>query len=297
MSIPFIIIIVAVLLSAGLVMYLLKQKWSKEIQAEKDRNKELEASAASLKQSLLIVPEEKERFETEKKKLEEKNRKLFQMSETVYKEKKRVDEDLEKLLTDKNKLEEEKKKKKLWQQSLAIHKEKERIDVIKRDIEQKHKDIMDSISYAKRIQEAILTSVDYMNNTLAGYFVLFKPRDVVSGDFYWVYKTKDNEVIAAVADCTGHGVPGAFMSMIGIALLNELVIEKNISSVNEILDGMRVRIIQSLKQTGMSGESRDGMDICLVKFDWKNRKLHYAGANNPLWILRQIPENERTAGE
>ena len=229
-------------------------------------------------------------LEAEMKKVEEKNRKIWQMSEKVYKEKRRVDKENEELLVGKEKLEEERRKfkeknKKLWVQATSIHKEKTRIDVLKREIERKHQDITDSIRYAKLIQDAILTPQEHLQTALPDHFILYKPRDIVSGDFYWIHQMEGNKVVFTAADCTGHGVPGAFMSMIGNAYLNEIVIEKRIDKPSEILFMMRKEIIRSLKQKAVG--QKDGMDMALCVWDKNSNKLEYAGANNPLWIVKK----------
>jgi serine phosphatase RsbU (regulator of sigma subunit) len=157
------------------------------------------------------------------------------------------------------------------------------------EIEEKNKNILDSINYAKRIQQAILPSNEEIKTILPDSFVLYKPKDIVSGDFYWVAK-KENKIVVAAVDCTGHGIPGAFMSMIGNTLLNAIVNEKNITAPHEILFHLREGIIKSLKQTGIEGENQDGMDISIYSLN--NLKLEYSGANNPLWIFNnnQIKE-------
>ncbi len=160
-------------------------------------------------------------------------------------------------------------------------------------IQRKNKAIKDSIVYAKRIQEAILPTKEFIKEALPDSFILFKPRDIVSGDFYWYSSLKGKSIIAAV-DCTGHGVPGAFMSMIGNSLLNEIVYEKGLLKPSAILDNMKTGIIKSLKQKGERGESRDGMDIAICAFDHKTGMLEYAGAYNPLYIIRAIdPANKK----
>jgi len=150
-------------------------------------------------------------------------------------------------------------------------------------IEHKSKEIRDSITYAKRIQEAILPPQIEVANTLPKSFILYKPKDIVSGDFYWFYKTNQLALIAA-ADCTGHGVPGALMSMIGVETLNEAV--KQTQNPSEILSIINRTIKAALRQSGESDTTRDGMDIALVKIDLATRELEYAGANRPLWIVR-----------
>lgn len=166
-------------------------------------------------------------------------------------------------------------------------------------IEEKNKDIVDSINYAKRIQHALLTTDEYLKDSLGDYFVLYKPRDVVSGDFYWCYNTR-NKVIFTVADCTGHGVPGAFMSMIGISLLNEIIIENKIDDAAAILNALRTNLLKTLqqKEKGQGAITRDGMDIALCVWDKTKNEIQFAGANNPMYIVRKsghtgIAENNK----
>jgi serine phosphatase RsbU (regulator of sigma subunit) len=157
-------------------------------------------------------------------------------------------------------------------------------------IEEKNKNITDSINYAQRIQKAMLTSDVYLQKQLTDYFILNKPKDIVSGDFYWATKTDDGKLFFFTADCTGHGVPGAFMSLIGVSLLNEIVIEKKTRATNEILNLLREEIIRSLNpdDTGADFEKgvMDGMDGVLCMYDEQKMKLEFSCANNPLWIFR-----------
>ncbi len=155
----------------------------------------------------------------------------------------------------------------------------------KDEIVHKNKEITDSIYYAKRIQDAIMPSSEYIKNMFADSFVLFKPKDIVSGDFYWANLRENNAILAAV-DCTGHGVPGAFMSMMGNDYLNDIIVDSKINEPNEILNRMRSGIIKALKQRGESGESKDGMDMSLVNINKNSLLLEYAGANNPIYIVR-----------
>ena len=153
-------------------------------------------------------------------------------------------------------------------------------------LNQSHKDVTDSINYAKRIQDALMTSSVYMKDILKDSFIIFKPKDVVSGDFYWVHKTLDSTVFFVVADCTGHGVPGAFMSMIGNSLLNEVIIEDKVTEPALILDKLRDLLIKSLKQQGGDENTKEGMDIALCKLDSKKLEIEYAGAFNPMFHIR-----------
>ncbi len=168
-------------------------------------------------------------------------------------------------------------------------------------IEQIHEEITDSIHYAERIQRAILPAEEHVNKAVPEHFILFKPKDIVSGDYYWatVLENKNKnkkdligKLVITAADCTGHGVPGAFMSMLGVSFLNEIVNEKQIDQSNHILNMMRENVITSLQQTGAEGEQKDGMDMALLVIDFENNKVQFSGANNPLYVVRKksLPE-------
>lgn len=175
-----------------------------------------------------------------------------------------------------------------------LRQEKEKVEIINKEvteqkaiIEAKNHDITDSIKYAKNIQEALLPPLQNLHNELKDAFVLYLPKDIVSGDFYWFAKRNNKRFIASV-DCTGHGVPGAFMSIIGNTLLNEIVTEKNITSPAEILNELHLGVKTSLKQSGNSeNERRDGMDIALCSLNEEGTVLEYAGANRPLWFFKK----------
>lgn len=152
-------------------------------------------------------------------------------------------------------------------------------------LETKNIEITDSINYAKRIQDNILTSELYFKNHTNDYFILFKPKDIVSGDFYWALN-HDDKFIVMTADCTGHGVPGAMMSMMGINFLNEIVNEKEISQPSKILNQLRKDIIKALNPEGSIVETKDGMDCCLCSFDFKSMTLTYSNANNAFYVIR-----------
>ena len=152
-------------------------------------------------------------------------------------------------------------------------------------IELQKNEITDSIRYAKRIQNAVFPPEEVIDKLLPEYFILNKPRDIVSGDYYWMAE-KEGKVVVAVADCTGHGVPGAFMSMLGIAFLNEIVNKSTSLQANEILNQLRNQVIRSLHQTGKEDEARDGMEMALCIIDFNTRKAQFAGAFNPLYIVR-----------
>ncbi len=151
------------------------------------------------------------------------------------------------------------------------------------EIEEKNREIVDSINYAKRIQAATLPSLKYFNDLLPNTFVLYQPKDIVAGDFYWLEKVND-WIYFAAADCTGHGVPGALVSVICSNALTKALIEEKITQPCKLLDRTRELVID---QFGRSEEEiKDGMDISLCAFNSKTLELQWAGANNPLWILR-----------
>lgn len=154
-----------------------------------------------------------------------------------------------------------------------------------KELDEINRDITASIRYAKRIQDAILPPDDFVKKHLPNTFVLFKPKDIVSGDFYWMADKGDKVVFTAV-DCTGHGVPGAFMSIVGHNLLDRIVIEQNILSPALILDELNKSISDTLRQSDLEDNTvRDGMDLAICVFDKKDRVLEYAGAYNPLWLV------------
>jgi serine phosphatase RsbU (regulator of sigma subunit) len=152
-----------------------------------------------------------------------------------------------------------------------------------KEIEEKNKDISDSINYSKRIQDASLAPKELRNRIFPDAFILFKPKDIVSGDFYW-FAEKDGKRLIAACDCTGHGVPGALMSMIGNNILNQVVNEKNITVPDEILNLLHIEIRKALKQEE-NNKSQDGMDIALITFN-NETEIEYTGAQRPLWIIK-----------
>jgi serine phosphatase RsbU (regulator of sigma subunit) len=166
---------------------------------------------------------------------------------------------------------------KVWERTVVIKRQKDEIEVQKQEI-------MDSILYAERIQKAVLPSHNIIQKILPENFILFLPRDIVSGDFYWM-TTKDNYSIFAAVDCTGHGVPGAFMSMLGVSFLNGIVNESKQLKANLILKQLRELVKTTLSQS-YDAETKDGMDIALCILNNKTNKLQFAGAFNPLYLIR-----------
>ncbi len=153
----------------------------------------------------------------------------------------------------------------------------------KNQIQETNKKITHSINYASRIQNAILPSIEKIQKELPKSFIFFRPRDIVSGDFYWFAKKNDKIVIAAI-DCTGHGVPGAFMSVIGNDLLQQIVVQKELTDPGEILTEMHINLAKLLEQGGQ--QVRDGMDISLCVINKKKKAIEFAGANNPMLFIQ-----------
>jgi serine phosphatase RsbU (regulator of sigma subunit)/ligand-binding sensor domain-containing protein len=165
-----------------------------------------------------------------------------------------------------------------------IVEQKQEIEYQKEIVERKNRDITDSIRYAKRLQDAILPTNDYISECFREFFVFFRPKDIVSGDFYWVRKM-DNKVYFAVVDCTGHGVPGAFVSIVGNNGLNRSIREYGLTEPSEILDKLNELVEEAFIKEGYS-EVRDGMDLSICCLELDSLTLHYAGANNPIYIIQ-----------
>lgn len=165
-------------------------------------------------------------------------------------------------------------------------KQNEIITYQKHLVEEKHKEIKDSINYAERIQRSFLATTELLNANLKDYFVYFKPKDVVSGDFYWAHQLNNGNFILVTADSTGHGVPGAIMSILNISSL-EKAVEQGLESPAEILNNTRNTIINRLKKDGSPEGGKDGMDCSLININLKQHQLTYAAANNPVWIVRE----------
>jgi len=168
---------------------------------------------------------------------------------------------------------------------LELAKSKELIEEKHEEVVKQKQEITDSINYARSIQRSLIPSESVFNKHFKDSFVFFQPKDIVSGDFYWIYE-KNNMIFYATGDCTGHGVPGGFMTMLGISYLDDIVEVKQVTDPGQILNLMRDKIISTLKQNGNFGESKDGMDVTVCCIDKTTKELTYASANNPLYIVR-----------
>lgn len=169
-----------------------------------------------------------------------------------------------------------------------------------REIERQKENITDSLHYASRIQKALMLPEEELQQILPSHFIMNKPKDIVSGDFYWVSR-KQERLIIAVADCTGHGVPGAFMSILGISFLNEIVNNLDHPRAGEILNELRDQIIKALGQTGQRDETKEGMEMALCVVDYRHQVVEYSGAFRPMYMvsggeLRVIPGDRMPIG-
>lgn len=165
-------------------------------------------------------------------------------------------------------------------------------------IEEKNRQIVDSIHYARRIQKAILPQPTVLDHYLKNYFLIFRPKDIVSGDFFWIYVRPGHttpQVFVAVADCTGHGVPGAFMSMIGTTLLNQIIGDEGILEPAQILNRLHIGVQKILNQNEQDSETQDGMEICLCKIE--GYSVTFAGANRPLYLVNQTETGDHKVEE
>ena len=154
------------------------------------------------------------------------------------------------------------------------------------ELSEKNKEMTDSIRYAQRIQKALMSSKNLLDKNLPEHFVFFNPKDIVSGDFYWASPLHNGQFALVTADSTGHGVPGAFMSLLNISSLNEAVNERGLIDTADILNHARKKIIQSLAEDGTADGGKDGMDCSIAAFNFKNKTMQYSAANNPIWIIR-----------
>ena len=173
-------------------------------------------------------------------------------------------------------------------QNEEIQRQNEEISKNLEEIAVKNKDITDSLTYAGTIQKAMLRDFEKHRTLMSDYFIFYAPKDIVSGDFYWAYKV-DSKFVFTVGDCTGHSVPGAFMSMLGIALLNQIVAQQHILQASQILEQMRIMVKQYLGQTGLdeSEAPKDGMDMALCVWDLDSNNCNFAGAYNPMIMVRR----------
>jgi len=175
--------------------------------------------------------------------------------------------------------------KKVTERTEEVVRQKEEIQEKNKELESLYKQVTDSIHYAKRIQEAILPPQSSFDELLPNSFVLYKPKDIVSGDFYWL-DTKGDSIYIAAVDCTGHGVPGAFMSIVGSNILKDALQNTDLTSPSQIMDKLNEGVAATLHVGLTSKQTKDGMDMTLCKLHYKSLKLEYSAAYNPLYLVR-----------
>ncbi|MFB6258785.1 MAG: SpoIIE family protein phosphatase, partial [Flavobacteriales bacterium] len=180
----------------------------------------------------------------------------------------------------------------------TISQQKEEVEKAHAELSEAHQEITDSIDYAQKIQHALLQNEEYISDHLPEHFLLFKPQAQVSGDFYWA-RQKNGFLYLAAVDCTGHGVPGAFMSMLGVSLLNEIMSSEELLSPGEVLTRLRKRVVRELSGSDPEGGAKDGMDAAMVRIPLGNSssdpnskgdegiQVQFAGAQNPLYVIRK----------
>ncbi|MFB6307609.1 MAG: triple tyrosine motif-containing protein, partial [Flavobacteriales bacterium] len=193
----------------------------------------------------------------------------------------------------------EKEKKEVENQKSIAEKEREKVEVAHENLREKNQEIVDSINYAQKIQHALLKAETILGSRkYPSYFIMFKPRDMVSGDFYWAMENEEHLYIAAV-DCTGHGVPGAMMSMLGIAFLNEITSNNKGIPPGELLTKLRSRVVGELVGESPGTGAKDGMDMALIRVNLNEKNeevknISFAGANNPLYAIHKDLNNFNT---
>lgn len=256
-----------------LISFIITKRKNKVLAQQK---KEIQLKNYELEQKNEEINVQKENLIKANVEINEKNVDLEQKNEEITSQK----ESLEMA-----NIEIQKKNLDLEQKNQEIIAQRDQIIEQKEIIEIRNLAITDSIYYARRIQKAILKPAEDAATLLKEYFVFFRPRDIVSGDFYWIKEVNGHIIIAAV-DCTGHGVPGALMSMLGAAFLNEIVHRKDINKASLVLDELKTMVIQFLQQTGKDTEAKDGMDIALCVIHPDRKKMEYAGAFNPLYMFK-----------
>ena len=191
----------------------------------------------------------------------------------------------------KSRLELARSKEIIEQEHNVVLEQKEEILLQNEVLEDKNREITASINYAKRIQTAFIPTDKDFTKHFEDSFVLFKPKDIVSGDFYWIHKTGDI-IYYVTADCTGHGVPGGFMTMLGLSFLEDIIEGSHTDDPAKVLDLLRDKIVNTLKQGSSNEENKDGMDLIVCRLDLKKMKLNYAAANNSFYVVRNAPETK-----
>lgn len=211
------------------------------------------------------------------------NQRLILQNAEINEQKEEIKSQADELIIRNKEVEESREE--VMMQAEQLSEANEALTIQRDEIQKKNRQITDSITYASKIQHALLPTLEEIKAPFADTMLLFIPRNIVSGDFYW-YKKINKYVVFVAADCTGHGVPGAFMSMLGISFLNNIFSKDDPGKANDVLDQLRERVKSSLNQTEKRKVAADGMDMTLCILDTETNKLQFAGANNPLYLIR-----------
>lgn len=228
-----------------------------------------------------LLRDKNKKIEAQRDEISERNEEIMQQKEEIMAQRDEIQQRNDDIMMQNSILE---------QQKEEIEAQRDEIDKQHEILMKQQKELMDSINYAERIQVASMPTKEQFERAFDNYFILFKPRDIVSGDFYWFKKIKNFAVVVA-ADCTGHGIPGAFMSILGISMLNELITKRSFDSPGVIMNRLRKKIKSTLRQEGKALEQKDGMDMALCIIDLENKELQFAGAYNPLYLIRKHTDN------
>ncbi|TAD99232.1 MAG: HAMP domain-containing protein [Bacteroidetes bacterium] len=266
---------------------------NEEIAAQRDS---IEIQNQSLKVAFTEINQQKEEIEAQRDSIEIQNAELQKTSKEIHEQNLKIQEQRDHLIAMIDKINFQNTE--ITAQRNEIANKSAQLEMAISQLQRKNKDITASITYAKRIQTAMLPSKEFIGHFLTDFFVFFVPRDIVSGDFYW-FQPRDGKLVLAVVDCTGHGVPGALMSMIGDAVLHQVVTEKGILSADLILNELHSRVRMALKQN--YSDSKDGMDAVITIIDQSAKKMEYAGAMNPFYYVQnnyfhEIKADKRAVG-
>jgi serine phosphatase RsbU (regulator of sigma subunit) len=281
----FITFIFFILASEQVNIYKLSVNRALELQKIKD-NLEI-----MVKDRTLEIEQQKEEIGTQRDNLQDLNSNLNQTIAELNQKNIEVEQQKEEIISQRDNLKDLNNNLSLINNQL--NQKNDEITQQKEEIEIRNKNITASINYAKRIQNAVLPSIKILDDFFSENFIIYIPKNIVSGDFYFIRKI-NNILIIAAGDCTGHGVPGAFMSMLGITLLNEIVPKKEITTASEALNVLREHLKSSLQHKGLRIEQKDGIDIALCALNTETLEMNFAGAQNPLVLVKNINDQNAT---
>ncbi|MCS6820645.1 MAG: SpoIIE family protein phosphatase [Microscillaceae bacterium] len=283
-------VIIFVLVAVLVVVIIIYRSYQKQKKAYALVKKQKER----LEEQQRILKAQKEELEQKNQEILQKSIELVQRNEEIMRQAIEIQEQKEELERQNAQISEqyveiEQINVEILAQRDALEQANRKLETLNRQLQEANNDVKASITYAQRIQNALLPQIEEIKSILPEFFILFQPRDIVSGDFYWIHK-KENAIFIAAIDCTGHGVPGAFMSMLADALLTQIIIDKHIHSPEQVLGAMHEGVRQLLRQAETG--NRDGMDAALVVWYREQHRIEFAGAKNPLFLVKttQTPQ-------